>query len=202
MRINFIYAILFVAAFLFVLSGCSKKNNDMPAYRNLKFDKSKLAAEISDEKLKIKFNPPINWQIIQPEFSRKVESFSKNSESTEKNFFYTPVYLFFNDSTNSLLNVGYVDSPDSSLSLNDKLNYYKNLVSNKYHPYNLTVDEFVHSNIHFTKFKYEIGNFINNKIILKSKNFIVTFDFTILKKNYNKELEYIESAISSIKLIE
>ncbi|MDH7604705.1 MAG: hypothetical protein QHH13_07380 [Melioribacter sp.] len=202
MQINFVYTTLVVIAFSFILTGCSKKNNDILDYRNLKFDKSKVAAEITDERLKIKFNPPINWQIKQPEFSRKVESFSKNTESSEKNFFYIPVYLFFNDSTKSLLNVGYVDSPDSSLSLNDKLNYYKNFVNNKYYHYNLIVDEFVHSNIHFTKFKYEIGNFINNKIILKSKNFIVTFDFTILKRNYNEEHEYMESTISSIKSID
>jgi len=185
---------------LIIITGCSKKSNDEFNFRK-RIDKSKLAAEITDEKLKIKFNPPIDWQIKQPEFSRKVESFSKNSESNEKNFFYTPVYLFYNDSTNSLLSVGYVDSPDSSLSLNDKLNYYKNLISNKYHQYHLSVNEFVNSNIHLTQFKYEIGNFINNKIVFKSKICIVTFDFTVLKKNYNKEFEYIESAISSIELI-
>ncbi|MEJ5350402.1 MAG: hypothetical protein WHS65_02300 [Melioribacteraceae bacterium] len=196
MRIKFTCIILS----LIVISGCSKKSNDEFNFRK-RIDKSKLAAEITDEKLKIKFNPPINWQIKQPEFSKKVESFSKNSESNEKNFFYTPIYLFYNDSTNSLLNVGYVDSPDSSLSLNDKLNYYKNLISNKYHLYNLSVDEFANSNIHLTQFKYEIGNFINNKVVVKSKNCIVTFDFTVLKKNYNKEFEYIESAISSIRLI-
>ncbi len=202
MRINFIYVVFVVTAFCFIFSGCSKNNDDKFSYRDLKFDKLKLAAEIRDENLKIKFNPPINWHMKQPEFSRKVESYSKNSDSSEKHFFYTPVYLFFNDSTNSLLNVGFVNSSDSTLSLNEKLNYYKNLVSNKYYKYNLTVDEFVHSNIHFTQFKYEIGNFINNKIVFQSKNIIVTFDFTVLKKNYTKELEYIKSAISSIKLID
>lgn len=195
--------------YLFILLSicyCSENKN-----RNIDFkdyvskDKSKLAAEIVDKKLRIKFNPPLNWLLKSSELSKKIESRTKIANPQEKNFIYQPVYLFFNDSTKSLLSVGFVDYPDSSMDINTKLNYYKNILSNKFQANqsdNFEIRNFTYSDIDFTQFKYETEKFVNYKIVFSNlKNSIIVFDCTIQKNKIEEESELLKASIGSIKLI-
>lgn len=194
--------ILFISLlFLFYYCGENKKSkNDITDIST--FDKSKLAAEIIDSKLGIKFNPPLNWSLKPAELSKKNESKSRMISSDEINFVYHPIYLFFNDSTMSLMSVGYVDCIDTSMNPSEKFNYYKNVISNKWQSNNIEIGSLSHSKINFSKFKYEIGDFVNYKIVFMNlKNTIIVFDCTIRKNKIDNELEALKSAIGSIELI-
>lgn len=193
---------LIVISLLLILilqCGDDKKNN-IDDLSNLKVDNTKLASSIVDSKLGIKFKPPIKWKAKEVEFSKKVENFSKNQNSSET-FFYNPVYLFFDDSTKSLLSVGYIESSDSTLSITKKMDSYKKLINDKYHSYNLKVKEFDYLNIPFTQITYERGNFISNKILFIANKMIISFDFTVLKDYYNSEIKFIKATIGSIELL-
>lgn len=192
---------IFILILLINLNCCNTKNKKNDELENLIYDKSKLSLEIVDRKLGIKFNQPVKWQLKQPDFSRKVESYSKNINTTEKKFIYNPVYFFFNDSTKSILSVGFIEYPDSLTTLSDKLAGYKELIRKKYESYDLELSEYSQSRIQFSKFKYEIGYLINYKIVFASKKSIITFDFTLLKSNYDKEINFVKAVLSSIELI-
>lgn len=188
---------------LFILTlyliSCDRSRDEDDYYEFYSTDKSKLAAEIIDQKLGVKFNPPLNWSLRPAELSIKTESKNKIVNPEAKYFAYQPKYLFFNDSTGSLLSVGLVDYPDTALTPNMKYNLYKNLLSNKYKKDNLSIADFSRANVDYTLFKSEKGNFVNFKIIFENKTKgIIQFDCTITKNHLEKEQEFLKSCIGSI----
>ncbi len=186
--------------FVLVLFSCDGENLEEEYTEFYRLNESRLGIEIIDEELGIKFKPPGNWNLMPSELSRKTESQMKNP--FEKNFSYQPVYLFFNDSSGTLLSIGYVEHPDSLMNPSVKLNHYKNLLSNKFKADELAVSNFKHSDIRFSQFKNERGNFINYKIIFSNiKKDIIQFDCTIPKKDFEDEAILLKACIGSINLI-
>jgi hypothetical protein len=187
---------------ILVFISCSRNGDSSNNYEFYINDNTKIAAEIVDQQLSIKFSPPKNWNFQSAELSKKIESRTKGIDPTQKNFSYKPVYLFFNDSTGSLMSIGIIDYPDTSMSLLNKLNLYKNLISKKYSKDKLTIGNFTKSKINFTQFKTEKENLINYKIVFhNSTNGIVLFDCTIQKENLVNEHNYLKAAINSIENI-
>lgn len=194
--------LLILFTVLLVVSACGNKDDGMDYVEFYKLNESKLAAEVIDQTLEIGFKPPMNWSLMPAELSRKTETHLRNNNPQEQQFAYQPVYLFFNDSTGSLMSVGFVDYPDTVLNSVVKLNYYKNLLSKKYQGNKLVVSNFSHTNISFSQFKNEKGNFINYKIIFSNpQSNIVQFDCTIPAKHLEEELNLLKACIGSIKLV-
>ncbi|MCX7797442.1 MAG: hypothetical protein N2249_02325 [Melioribacter sp.] len=196
MKKNFYFYLFFL---MILLGHCTKSEDSKTDFKKLSLDKSKLDNLINSEQLGIKFYQPKNWQMINAELSQKNEKLRNNQ--IEKNFIFKPLYLFFNDSSKSLLNVGLVELKDSLLTFNEKLNIYKNFLSKKYISNNLEITNFENSTISFTQFKYEIGGYVNYRIVFNSKKTIVQFDFTILKDKVTEERKFIESVLASIELM-
>ncbi|MBM4172444.1 MAG: hypothetical protein FJ214_11290 [Ignavibacteria bacterium] len=187
---------------ILILVSCSKSVDSNDNYEFYIDDNSKIAAEIIDQQLSIKFNPPKGWNFQSAELSKKIESRTKGIDPTQKNFSYKPVYLFFNDSTGSLMSIGLIDYPDSSMSLLNKLNQYKNLISNKYIKDQLVIGNFIKSKINFTQFKTEKENLVNYKIVFHNDvNGIVLFDCTMQKKNIASEHNYFKATVNTIENI-
>jgi len=186
---------------VFVFVSCGGKDSESEYAEFYRLNEYRLGMEIIDEELGIKFKPPGIWNLMPAELSKKTESQFK--EPNEKNFTYQPVYLFFNDSTGTLLSVGYVEHPDTLMNPPVKLNHYKNLLSNKFKADELVVSNFKHAGISFSQFKNERGNFINFKIIFNNlQKDIIQFDCTIPEKNIEDENTLLKASIGSINLVQ
>ncbi|NJD22027.1 MAG: hypothetical protein FIA82_05085 [Melioribacter sp.] len=189
---DFLPVFLFVSSILFLISCGKGKNDETDLSDFIAFDKSKLGIEVVDQNLGIKFFPPNGWELKQSSLSRKVESRGTTANPGD-NFFYQPVYLFFNQTTGGLLSVGKVETNDTTLSKSARLNYYKGLLNTKYKSNDLTVGNFIHSKIYFSRFKFRKEKLISFKIIFEnSTGDIIQFDYTI-------PMDFLENADLSIK---
>ncbi len=194
--------ILLITALVLLFSCKSGDESDWFSGDFYSNDKSKLSSEIVDEILNCKFNPPLMWSFQSAELSRKIESKNKFKDSGQNIFTYSPLYLFFHDSTGSLLSVGLVESTDSSSSLDSKLNNYRNLLSNKYRNDKLSMGSFTKSGIKFIQLRSEKETFVNFKILFaNSENKLIQIDCTIRKEDLKTEVEYLKATIGSIHLI-
>lgn len=191
--------LLFVSSFLFLIS-CGKGKNDETDLSNfIAFDKSKLGIEVVDQNLGIKFFPPNQWELKQSSLSRKMES-RGNAANPNDNFFYQPVYVFFDQTTGGLLSVGKVETNDTTISKSSRLNYYKGLLNTKYKSNDLAVGNFVHSKIYFTQLKFRKENLISFKIIFEnSSGDMIQFDYTIPKDFLENANLSIKSSVGSIQ---
>jgi hypothetical protein len=201
MKINTIF--LAVILLIIFIIGCKSKEDagwfNPDFYNN---DIEKIAPEIVDESLGCKFNPPVNWLFQSAELSRKIESKSNLQDNGQKNFTYSPAYLFFNDSTGSLLSIGKVDYSDSVPTIENLVNSYKNLLSNKLKNEKLSIGSFTKSGIKFAQFKSEKGNFVNYKIFFPNESGkLIQLDCTIRKENLETELNYLKASVGSIELL-
>lgn len=195
MSLKFITALIIVSI-CFTYCGERKEGSD----RKFEFaisDETQLGLETFDKDLGIKFNPPKNWKFQSASLSRKIEE-TKNSTSLHESFTYQPIYLFFDDSTGSVLSVGFVDNGDSTISADFKRNQYKNILYDKYSKDSATVNEFSYSKINYTLLRFERNSLISYKILFTGKNRLVMFDFTLREEYHDTELRKIKSCIGSI----
>lgn len=196
---NIQLVLLFVLSVLFLIS-CGKGKNDETDLSNfIAFDKSKLGIEVVDQSLGIKFSPPNSWELKQSSISRKVESRGSTTNPND-NFFYQPIYVFFDNTTGGLLSVGKVETNDTTISKSARLNYYKGLLNTKYTKNDLTVGNFVHSKIYFTQLKFRKENLVSFKIIFEnSSGEMIQFDYTIPKDLLENANLSIKSSVGSIQ---
>lgn len=189
---NILLVFLFVPSLLFLMSCGKGKNDETDLSDFIAFDKSKLGIEVVDQNLGIKFFPPIGWELKQSSLSRKVESRGTTTNPND-NFFYQPVYLFFDQTTGGLLSVGKVETNDTTITKSARLNYYKGLLNTKYKSNDLTIGNFIHSKIYFAQFKFRKEKLHSYKIIFEnSTGDIIQFDYTI-------PMDFLENADLSIK---
>ncbi len=200
---NSIRQILFLTFLSIIVISCgNSSSDDNDAIDFYLLDKTKLTSEIIDTDLGITFQPPIGWTFQSAELSRKKETQNNFRTDDSKNFQYQPTYLFFSDSTHTLLSIGKIEYPDTSMSAQIKINLYKNLLSNKLQKDKLSIGSFKKSNLTFNQFRSEKENFINYKIILLNlSGEIIQFDCTITKQNIEHELILLKSFIGSVTSI-
>ena len=188
----FLIILFFISSLLFLISCRKAKNDEIDLSDFIALDKSKLGIEVSDQSLGIKFFPPNGWDLKQSSISRKVES-RGSTTNPNNNFFYQPVYVFFDKTTGGLLSVGKVETSDTTITKSARLNYYKGLLNTKYRDNDLSVGNFVRSKIYFTQLKFRKENLISFKIIFENPSGnMIQFDYTIPK-------DYLENATPSIK---
>jgi hypothetical protein len=157
-------------------------------------DSSKLGVEVTDQDLGIRFYPPKNWTLRPTSISRKIES-----RGVAEKFIYQPIYVFFNDSVGALLSVGKVAASDSTLAKSARINYYKNLLNEKYKGDGFSSNEFVRSKIYFNQVKFVKHNLISLKIFFEnSHQEIIQFDYTVPSNHYDGIEKFVKSSIGSI----
>ena len=184
--------LMLVPSLLFLISCGKGKNDEANLSDFIAFDKSKLGIEVVDQSLGIKFYPPKDWDLMQTSISRKVES-RGSSTNPNDNFFYQPVYVFFDNTSGGLLSVGKVETSDTTISKSARLNYYKGLLNTKYKNNDLSLGNFIHSKIYFTQLKFRKESLISYKIIFENASGdMIQFDYTIPK-------DFLENADLSIK---
>ena len=186
---------------IILLGGCKSKSvvsNSVEYFTN---DKTKLGIEVADQELGIRFFPPIGWELKQTLISKRPMGVSKSSQQGG-NFAYTPIYIFFNDSTSGLFSAGKVEGGDSSLTKSARLNYYKSDLADKYKDNKLLIGSFINSRISFTYIKLEKENLISIKLLFMNQTGeLIQFDYTIPANRLPLVENAIKASIGSIKLM-
>jgi hypothetical protein len=183
-----------------LFSKCSKDNSEKNDSDFYSTDTAKLGIEVTDSDIGLKFSPPQNWILMPSSMSKKIESRS-GMPSSPDNFIYTPVYVFFNNSSGGVLSVGKVISSDSTLSKQAQMNYYKSLLSSKYQKNDLSFGKFTKSKISFFRFNFKKENLISIKLLFEnSQKDIIQMEFSIPSTNLDKSKSLIKASIGSIKL--
>lgn len=192
--------ILFPLVLLLLQVACGGNSNEEAGYSPFfSKDNSLLAAEVIDQNFGIKFHPPIGWNFMDASLSQKIESRGRATAQGEKQYFYNPVYLFFNDSTGSLLSIGEITYSDSTTDSKKVLNGYKNFISNKYKQDKLSISAFVKDGINFSEFRSGRGNFMNYKLVFEGRpGKIILFDCTIPIEKNKDQIRFYRSSIGSI----
>ena len=195
MSLKFIIALLLV---LMMFNYCGGKKDKVEEQFDFAIsDESQLGLETFDKDLGVKFNSPKKWKFQSASLSRKIEE-TKNSTNINESFSYQPVYLFFDDSTGSVLSVGFVDNGDTTVSYDFKRNQYKNILHDKYSKDSATVNEFSYLKINYTLLKFERNSLISYKILFTSNKGLIMFDFTIRNEYHDSELRKVKACIGSI----
>lgn len=190
------YFILLLSSLL--LHSCLGKQSSEDSAEMFSFDKTLIGVDVSDEILGIKFNPPIDWELMPSSLSKKMELRINPSDG----FTYQPVYVFFNKLNGSLLSSGIVSSNDTSASDNSIINFYKVLLTSKYKNSNLVVDTFIHSRITFNLIKFDIENLTAHRLFfLNSSGQIVQLEYSFRKDSLDSVLPAIKASIGSIRLV-
>lgn len=197
MKINKLrYLILLLSGLL--IYSCGGKQTGEDSTELFSFDKTLIGVEVSDADLGIKFNPPLDWELMPSSLSKKMEMRNNPSDG----FIYQPVYVFFNKSNGSLLSSGLVSSTDSLASKNCVLNFYKGLLTAKYKNSNLALSTFVHSRITFNLIKFDKENLTAYKLFFPNNSGqIVQLEYSFRKDSLDSVSPAIKASIGSIRLV-
>ena len=185
-----------------ILVYCREKNSgEADTVDYVSFDRSKLDIEITDLDLGISFSAPRSWSFKQTSISNKTES-RGSAVNPSDNIIYKPTYVFFNDSTGSLLSVGKIITEDSSMAGPARINFYKSLLISKYKNDKIKVVNFINSRILLTQFKIERQNLVSFRIIFENaRQEIIQFDYTVPLGRLESDYPSIKSSIGSLKLL-
>lgn len=191
------YFILLAAVLM--IAGCGKNGSDDDGGVDFYSDDiSKTGMEVSDQVIGIKFNPPADWNLKSTEIASRVAA--RNAMSGT--FVFKPLYLFFNDSTGSILNIGKVENGDTLKTADQKFETYKNLTGSNLHKEKISLNTFSHNGIVFTRYRIEKGNLISNRLIFRNTGGeILQFEYTSPKAQYQAEYPAVISSVGSIKKI-
>lgn len=161
-----------------------------------------LAQKTTDFDLGIIFNSPRNWDLRSTEISRRIEN-KRGYKGIKGEFIYDPSYVFFDDSTTSVLSLGKVKPPDSLKGRSGLLNFYSQILVSKESDQNdHQVDQFVKDEIKFTQFTIDRGSIISKRLIFQN-NFddLIQFEYTSRKSFFDSEYQKILQSIGSIILL-
>lgn len=196
--LNFLRYFVFIAVIILFIS-CGGKNSSNELTEFFTFDKKNIGIEVSDTDLGIKFNPPLEWELIPSSLSKKMEIRNNPSDG----FIYQPVYVFFNKSNGAVLSCGFVNSTDSTASKGSILNFYKGLITTKYKKANLVLSTFVHSRISFNMIQFDKENLTAYRLFFQNQyGQILQFEYSLGKDSLDLVLPAIKASIGSIRLID
>ena len=161
-----------------------------------------LQQKTTDFDLGIKFNSPINWDLRSTEISKRVEN-KAGYKGIRGEFIYSPSYVYFDDSTTSVLSLGKVEPPDSLKGREGLLNLYSQiLISKKSTDTGYEVDQFVKDGIKFTQFTINRGSIVSKRLVFQNKfKDIIQFEYTSKTSQFKSEYEKIKQSIGSIILL-
>lgn len=195
-----IILLVFLVALLFQRCGKEEKEESASVYFSL--ETNQISQLISDFDLGIKFKAPQNWEKRSAETSRKVETRGVYGGKMGE-FIYHPSYVFFDDSTLSVLAMGKITPPDSLVGNENLLNLYAQSLSSKQKGNSkYDVAQFAKDGIRFTIFTIERANIISKRLIFQNKfNDIIQFEYTARSNQFQTEEEKIKQSIGSISLL-
>ena len=163
---------------------------------------SLLQQMATDFDLGIKFNPPKKWDLRSTEISKRIEN-KGGYKGFRGEFIYSPSYVYFDDSTTSVLSLGKVIPPDSLKGRDGLLNLYSQiLVSKESTNTDYEIDQFIKDGVKFTQFSIDRGSIISKRLVFQNSfKDIIQFEYTSKAKHFTSEYEKIKQSIGSITLL-
>ena len=194
------YKLILILFLIIFVTNC--EDEKLPEKVYFSVETNLLNSKSTDFNLGIKFSPPEKWDLRSSEISNRVEN-KLGYKGIIGEFVYKPSYVYFDDSTTSVLSLGKVIPPDSLIGRSGLLNLYSQiLVSKKSVDSDYEVDQFVKDGIKFTQFTIERGSIISKRLIFQNKfEDIIQFEFTSKSKQFNSEYAKIMQSIGSITLL-
>lgn len=194
--------VLFLLSVLFLTVSCGDDSPKMGQGEEMEFEVNPalLGDEVFDNSLGIKFSPPKEWNLLDPEsFAAFSERISK--EVRQEKVKVTPRSIYSSAVRKCLLTV----STFEVLSTDGKnpFDAYRILLSKEFDSLQLNSSHFTKSGIKIYQHLIQSGKQVNFKLLFEpQKGKFCQFDYVILKTNYNKSTaKAIESSIGSILLI-
>ncbi len=164
-------------------------------------DSTKISSIRFIDGFDVSFHPPINWEEVEADISERIVNSLKSQRAGNSKYIYKPSRIFLNKSTNSLLAVGKVETPDPEPGTNIKINDYIGIVTENFDQSISKRGSFIKDGITITQLLIQKQNLISFKLIFEIENTLYQFDYTAQKEYYKEELKSIESSMGTIKLI-
>jgi len=195
-----LFKILTLFAIIFCIISCEEEKTPEKVFYSSKT--TGLAQKVTDFDLGIKFSPPKEWDLRSTEISNRVEN-KGGYQGIQGEFIYSPSYVYFDDSTTSVLSLGKVIPPDSLIGREGLLNLYSQiLASKKSTDSNYEIDQFIKDGIKFTQFSIDRGSIISKRLVFQNKfKDIIQFEYTSKATQFKTEFEKIKQSIGSITLL-
>ncbi len=198
-NITFIILLLIIS---FAFFSCGDKKAPVKKTTEVKQQVKILGDIIVDKELGISYQVPVKWQLMSAELSERYVA-RLNTEKFDGNFvIYNPTAFYFNSNISGLLRVGSIseseNSPGIKLTVDNYIKLYR-----KFNQVKIIEQKKINTGIvTITQLVIEKSNLISLKnIFLNKKSKIIQFDFSLQKKDYEKEKELINASLKSIKLL-
>lgn len=194
------FYILITLLFILLFSSCDE--DKIPSKIFFSQENAFLSPKTTDFDLGITFASPIKWDLRNTEISKRIEG-RGNTKGFDGDFIFSPSYVYFDDSTNSVLSLGKVIPPDSLVENPQVMNIYSQiLVSKKSIETDYEIDQFSKDGIKFTQFSIDRGTIVSKRIVFQNKfNDIIQFEYTSRKNFFDSEYQKILQSIGSITLL-
>ncbi len=202
MIIRKLTTILLLAISLFVLSCADKKTSENVKTEKVKIDEKILGSITIDEELGISYQVPLKWELMSSELTERYVA-RLDSERFDGNFIvYQPKAFYFNSAISGLLRIGSIDknkdSDEKELTIQKYITLYEKFNSSK----NIKQKKIQTNNLIITQLIIEKSNLISFKNIFMNKSEkIIQFDFSIQQKDYEINMNSIETSLASIKIL-
>jgi hypothetical protein len=195
------YLVLILLSVLAITNCKRETGNNQPIQLDIKVDSSKIGPLLEDSILAISFHPPFLWESYNTSLSDRIESTKNMDRSQKRKFMISPKHIFFKYGTNSILSVGEITSLDTSVSKEDRISDYINMITDKSTSEKISKADYLKDGILLRHIQTEVENLVSSKYIFKSRSGkIIQFDYTFRKQNENADKPFIQSSLASIKI--
>lgn len=195
-------AIILLVLSVIVFSCGGEKTTEENNQQKPVLEEKILSDIVIDEDLGISYQVPLQWELMSAELSERYVA-RMNSEKFDGNFIvYQPKAFYFNSSISGLLRVGSVIKNEESSELELTIDHYITLFQKFNSIKNFERKKIQTNNLVITQLIIEKSNLISFKnIFMNRQNKIIQFDFSLQKKDFEKEKDKISSSLASIKLL-
>ncbi len=192
-------SILFTCTLLVI--ACSGESSEQVDSTEYLIDSTGISKSVSEDDLKIVFNPPVNWKLSRSDLSDQLIK-SGSRQFGNSGFVYKPLKLFLNTTTNSTLFVGVISENKELQTINSGLEEYKEILRLNFRK-EITSERVIKiENLELTEFRIKRESIYSYKLLFENKRGkIIQLDYTTLEKYLPDEKTAIESSISTIGLL-
>lgn len=194
----FLYAFLW----LFFCSNQNKNaNTDTLPEAYFDIDSAKIGKLFQNDDYGIRFNPPRAWELVSPEIFEKISE-HVSYRGSDQEFSFKPIYIFLDQENGSMLSISVLSSVDDTVSTEDLLKRYRELLDVRFGSSELKKVAFSKDGIGFLQFLIQEKDKVIFKLLFENlENQVIQLDYIVSRTIYPSEVKAIESSIGSILLV-
>ncbi len=193
--------ILFISlvALGYLVFSCGEEEKKFDVFN---VDSTRIAAEVTDSNLGVKFNPPKLWKGADSEIQEKRTVNLDYSKRTFRSFVYTATGLYYNAGRRSVLSIGYLTLRENKEDKVPTLDDYVVQSTEKWKDPKVRKTTFSKNGIDFTRMDIEYGVWYTVRILFYNKSGeLVQFEYSTQLNKKEAELPWIKASIGTIRLM-